>query len=208
MKMENCMVRANQAYTKVSLLFSLVWKSLMRACLHCRSYLWNWAILNGALWLKEAGEEVIKAETTDKLNSGIRCITGGEKYIFVILPSPLPKQVGSKSMFLYFLFLRTSVYLKSYFGLNGGEKKKERIPKHAVPSCNTDFPIQISKRGCYFGVCSLPPPLITSPCLSYWGIWSKDSQGAKYILIRTLEAAINEIQLSQTVAITGSDSFI
>lgn len=91
----------------------------MRACLHCRSYLWNWAILYGALWLEEAGKEVIKAETTDKLNSGIRYIIGREKYIFVILPSP-PKQVGSKSIFLYFLFLRT-LYLKSYFGMNGGQ---------------------------------------------------------------------------------------
>lgn len=179
----------------------------MRACLHCRSYLWNWAILNRALWLKEAGKAVIKAETTDKLSSDIRCIIGGEKYIFVILPSPLNKWAVNLYSCIFFSWEGRYIS-KVILDRVGGEKKKERIPKHAVPSCNTDFPIQISKGGCYFGACSLPPPLIASPCLSYWGVWSKDSQGAKYILIRTLEAAINEIQLSQTVAITGSDSFI
>lgn len=206
------MVRANHSYSKVSFFLGgwggwgvvVVWKSVMRACLHCRSYLWNWAILNGGLWLKEAREEVIKAETTDKL-IGYQVYHWRRKTHICHLSSPLNRWAVNLYSCIFFSW---EGFCISKVILDRMGAKKKKIPKHAVPSCNTDFPIQISNWGCYFGVCSIPPPLIASPCLSYWGVWSKDSQGAKYILIRTLEAAINEIQLSQTVAITGSDSFI
>lgn len=49
---------------------------------------------------------------------------------------------------------------------------------------------------------------VFSSCLLRSTVWSKDSQGTKYILIRTLGAGISEIQLYQTDAIPGSDSFI
>ena len=49
---------------------------------------------------------------------------------------------------------------------------------------------------------------VFSSCLLHSTVWSKDSQGTKYILIRTLGAGISEIQLYQTDAIPGSDSFI
>lgn len=58
--------------------------------------------MNGALRLKEPGKEVIKAETTDKLNSDIRCIIGGEKYIFVILPSPPNKRAVNLYSCIFF----------------------------------------------------------------------------------------------------------
>lgn len=49
---------------------------------------------------------------------------------------------------------------------------------------------------------------VFSSCLLCSAVWSKDSEGAKYILLRTLGAGIREIQLCQTDAIPGSDSFI
>ena len=96
----------------------------MRACLHCRSYLWNWAILNGALWLKETGKEVIKAETTEKWNSDIRCIIGEEKYIFVTLPSPLVKWAVNLYSCIFFSW-EGSYISKVILDWIGGKKKKE-----------------------------------------------------------------------------------
>lgn len=178
----------------------------MRACLHCRSYLWNWAILNGALWLKEAGKEVIKAETTDKLNSDIRCIIGREKYIFFILPSPLNK--WAVNLYSCIFFSWAGLYISKVILERMKGKKKKKNPKAHSSFLQHRFSYPNFKKGLLFwSLFPSPPPYCLSH-LSYWGIWSKDSQGAKYILIRTLEAAINEIQLSQTVAITGSDSFI
>lgn len=103
----------------------------MRACLHCRSYLWNWAILNGALWLEEAGKELIKAETTDKLNSAIRCIIGGEKYKFVILPSP--QTSGQQTKVLVFTSqegLYISKVILDWTGAGGKQKESQSTQFH------------------------------------------------------------------------------
>lgn len=73
-----------------------------------------------------------------------------------ICHSPPSKQAGSKLTFFSF-------YISEVI-LNRAEKKEVTIPKCALASCKTDFPIQISAWGCYFGIRSLPPlPLSPLP---------------------------------------------